>query len=376
MFVCPRCGWSSGLQSAPSNGYLCPRCGSPLDIQMDKMWNPGKGERGLRRYSSMLPLMPSKTLGEGSTPTVFIDDGGRRIAFKLEMFNPGGSFKDRGANLAVAHASMSGFRCLVEDTSGNTGISITLFGRVYGMKTKIVLPRTAPQGKRRIMELLGAEIIEAPSRSEATNIAFKISSSNCLYVNHLANPLFIEGAKTIAYEAFEDIGIPDKVIVPVGSGGLMLGIAKGFREVASILGYTKVPQIVAVQGVDVAPLYETLYGSKPSIQDTATLADGIRVAHPPRIEEMKKVVIESRGSVVLVNNNHIVEALAELVDLGFIVEPTSAAAYAAYKLIKENINPGETVLIPLTGSGLKMIDQLVELIRRARQNLNPDVPKF
>jgi len=344
---------------------------------MDKMWNPVKGERGLRRYSSMLPLTPSKTLGEGSTPIVFIDDGGRRVAFKLEMLNPGGSFKDRGANLAVAHASMLGFRCLVEDTSGNTGISITLFGRIYGMKTKIVLPRTAPQGKRRIMELLGAEIVEAPSRSEATNIAFKISSlSDCLYVNHLANPLFIEGAKTVAYEAFEDMGIPDKVIVPVGSGGLILGIAKGFREIASILGYTKAPQIVAVQGVDVAPLYEALYGSKPQIQDTATLADGIRVAHPPRIEEMKRVIIESGGRVVLVNNNHIVEALAELIDLGFVVEPTSAAAYAAYKLIKENVNPGETVLIPLTGSGLKMVDQLAELIGRVRRSLNPNVSKF
>ncbi len=313
----------------------------------------------------MLAIAPLKSLGEGATPLITIEKAGLRVHLKLEHLNPSGSFKDRGTVLAISHASSVGLRCVVEDTSGNTGISVAMYGTVMGLRTAIVMPRDAPEGKKRAVKLLGGEVIEAPSRGEATTIARKlVVERGCYYVDHLTSPLYIEGYRTVAYEIFEQIGVPDAVIIPAGSCGLFIGTYRGFEDLKR-LGYTRrKPMMIAVQGVEVAPLYEKLYGEKPP-SGSSKLADGIRVPKPPRLEEAISIIRETGGRVVLVNDEDIVSALRELITMGLIIEPTSAAAYAALTKIASELKAMgiEDVVIPLTGSGLKMLEKLDEVLR-------------
>ena len=117
-----------------------------------------------------------------------------------------------------------------------------------------------------------------------------------------------------------------------------------------------------MQAGSVAPLYEAVTGRRASLDDGG-FADGIRVPSPPRLGELVEVVRKG-GGVVLVGRADIVSALRRLVSWGFLVEPTSAAALAGLARALEEglVCRGERVLLPLTGSGLKMHDKLYSLV--------------
>ena len=367
--VCRVCGRRADLRSV-WKWLRCPRCRGPLDIVYPRSWAP-KG-RGLSRYSSMLPIEPLLDLGVGGTPTIeALSFGDTKIFFKLEYLNPGGSFKDRGALLALSliEAVDRDGVAVIEDSSGNTAISLALICRSLGREFVAVIPESAPEGKKKLLQLLGARIISASSRAEATRIARELCKSRgYAYVDHLANPLFIAGAKTIAYEVFEEVGMPDTVIAPVGSGGLFLGLYEGFKDLVELGLTNRIPRFVAVQGIEVMDIGIAAKerGVKVVIEakcNTSRLADGVRVPKPPRMAQIVEVLAQTKGLVVVLSDFEIAEALVELIDMGFVVEPTSAIAYAALKVLKEKGGQslGRHVLIPLTGSGYKMVDSLLEL---------------
>ncbi|BEP16656.1 threonine synthase [Pyrofollis japonicus] len=312
----------------------------------------------------MLALKPVENRGEGDTPLAVDEFLGLRVWFKLEYLNPSGSFKDRGALLATSHAILLGAGCVVEDSSGNAGLAVARRASINGLESVIVVPRDAPEGKKKAIKLMGARLVEAENRAAAAELAPRIArEKSCYYVYHLGNPLFVEGLETIAYEVYEQEGVPDAVVVPFGSGGLFLGIYNGFKKLQSLGLARRTPRMIAVQGVEVAPLYERIYGSKPA-NGSSRLADGIRVPNPPLLDDALKALEESRGKVVAVNDSDIVRALKTLVEKGFIVEPTSAAAVAGLEKVASTLREEgvRDVLLPLTGSGLKMLDLLSQLL--------------
>lgn len=347
-WYCPKCGFKESIW----NNYYwkCPKCGSPIEIIYDKTFEP-RGN-GLHRYSSLFPFKPVKTVGEGGTPLVVDEENNAKLLFKLEYLNPSGSFKDRGTALAIGYGYLLGYKSVVEDTSGNTGISVTLYSRVYGLKPLIIMPKNAPLGKKKLVKLLGGEIIEAKNRGEASKIVSNYVKSS-YYVAHIWSYFYIIGASTISYEVYEEYGVPDYMIVPVGSGGLFLGLMNGFEYLYTQGLIRHVPKPVVVQGYSVQPVYEKLYGEKIAGEES-DLADGIMVPEPPRINEILEYIGKYNGKIVLVGNSEIKQALQELLDKGFIVEPTSATVYAAYKKMIDEFR-GKEVLLPLTGSGLKMV---------------------
>lgn len=350
VFICPRCGFKT-----TEYHWRCPKCGSPLNILYRKVWQP-RG-KGLLRYSSMLPFKPKKTLGEGSTPLIVRRIKGVRVFFKLEYLNPTGSFKDRGALLSLSYARLKGFRRVVEDTSGNTGIAVTAYSKLHGMRPLIVMPKYAPRGKKLLIKALGGEIVETPTRGDAASKVLELVDKDTFYVAHTWSPFFIIGASTIAYEAFEQGFRGGVVIAPIGSGGLFLGLYYGLKDLAEWGMIREHLSFIGVEGESVTPIYEELYG-KPGIIGDSSLADGVMVPNPPRAKEIADILRKHNGRIVLVNNNDILRALKELYRLGFVVEPTSTLPYIALlKMLEEKIiDKGENVLIPLTGSGLKTLD--------------------
>ncbi len=333
-------------------------CGGVLEVVLDLSGFRGlthEGNLGVFRYSPLLPSISRQiTLGEGLTPTLRLSSGGVEILFKLEYLNPTGSFKDRGSALSISKALELGVSEVLEDSSGNTGISIAAYAGRAGVKASVYVPSDIPLGKYLLIRAFGANVIKAGSRDDASRRVLDDLTESKYYIGHTWNPYFIEGTKTIAFEVYEFLGEVDYVILPVASGTLLLGLWKGFNELLSLGLINEVPKLIAVQACGYDSLSKYLSDVvRTECSESTSLADAIRLTNAPRLPYMAEAISRSGGRLVVINDHHIISAVKELFSLGFAVEPTSAAAYAAFKLIKGELSG--KVLIPLTGSGLKYV---------------------
>lgn len=366
-FYCPRCGSIFDQLLRPVS---C-TCGSPIKSSID--WSDldvDSSAPGMWRYRSVLPETdPVISMGEGWTP--LIPSRSKDLFYKLEYISPTGSFKDRGAVLVVSEANSLGCEAVVQDSSGNAGSSIAAYAARSGIKATIIVPKDTPESKKRQIELYGAvlEVVDG-DRKDAARVAMTIAE-NVYYASHVWNPLFLEGTKTVAFEIWEQLGhrAPDAVVVPAGNGTIMLGIFKGFKELLQRVRIKRLPRIYAVQGAACAPLHAQWKDTGESVFGP-TLAEGIAIASPPRIKEMLDAVRVSRGDVLVVDDGSILAEQERLaLEEGLLVEPTAAAAPAAERILRKSgrISERETVVVPLTGSGLKKMPQ-----KRTKKQASPE----
>jgi len=348
---CPRCGVELDLLA---KHHLCPRCGEPLLLKVE-LRVPERGE-----LKSLVPEgLKLVTLGEGRTPTIEFGS----YVFKLEFLNPTGSFKDRGASLSVSRALKLGFKVVIEDSSGNAGISTAAYSARAGLKARVYVPRDAPQGKLRLIKAFGAEVITAETRDEAHRRA--VSDSSGFYVGHVVDPFFIEGVKDISLELYSLRKDLEAIVVPVASGTLFLGLLKGFEELLELGLVDSVPTLIPVEACGYSklrgylkPVYLECAESEKSL-----LADALRLTVVPRLRQIAEGAARAKAPyAVIVGDRAIGEALKELYSLGLPVEPSSAATYAAAKYVAKDL--GTRVVVPLTGSGLKYVPVPSELLDR------------
>ena len=352
MLVCSKCG-----REYPEEFRLTCECGGTLLVKRELSQDFKRALTGyldMRRYLRILPVS-EEYLTEpvpAITPVSRLDIGGVTAFFKLEYLQPTGSFKDRGTWVTVAKLREEGICEAVLDSSGNAAISLAAFARSAGIKAHLFVPAHTSSGKLTLLERLGGELhILNGDRMTVHQEAVRFSEGKGLtYVSHWLNPYFIEGTKTVTFEAYEQLGVPDYVIAPAGSGTLFLGLWKGFSELKIMGEIDELPTFVAVQ----ASGYESLC-ERSSVK--SRLAEGIAIAEPLRLEEMRAVLDETGGTCVSVGDSEIARALKWLWRRGFIVEPTSATVLAALWRLQESgfIPSGSRVLLPLTGSGLKML---------------------
>ncbi len=335
-----------------------------LDVVCEeRALEPDPGKRGVWRYWRALPPTgPPVSLGEGGTPVVEREHGGLKVLFKLEYLSPTGSFKDRGSAVAVSHLRSIGVDTVVVDSSGNAGASMAAYASAAGLRCRVYVPRAAPLYKKLQIAAYGAELVEAENREAAT-----LRAQSCkegFYAGHLWNSFFVEGCATLAFEVYEEHGVPDVVVLPVGSGTLLLGMYKGFRLLAESGLAGGVPRFYAVQAENNAPLYREIHGREYPALSGEVVADGIAVPNPPRLRQVASAVKESGGGVVVVRNDEIPGALRSLARMGFFVEPTSAVVLPALEKLRAEglLDAGERVLIPLTGSGLKAAEKVAKLL--------------
>jgi len=322
---CTRCGFRGG-----EGEYYpwCPRCGGPLEVEGD-------------------PPRAVRVLGEGSTPLVDVD--GFRV--KLEYLNPTGSFKDRGVSYSLQVARGLGFECAVVDSSGNTGVSVAAFSGRLGLRARVFVPRGAGEGKKALIRLLGAELVEAADREEAGRLARR-EASRCFHVAHQTSPFFLEGMSGLGVE-LADVAEGSDIIVPVSSGSLLLGVRRGLER-AGVRGY----RLIAVQSVEAASLRGRVRLLAEVGGGSGRLLDALVVRRPARLDEIADAVNSTGGGLVVVGDDAVRPALRRLLSTGFIVEPSSAAVYAAYEALRERgLLRGDPVLV-LTGSGLKYAGSL------------------
>ena len=348
--------------------------GNLLDIEFQPNFDPEKVKLALPnmwRYRDAFPLDPDEeivSLQEGFTPLIPYKIGHQTVQLKLDYLFPSGSYKDRGASVLMSQVKALGIEHVVQDSSGNAGSSIANYAALAGISCRIFVPEGTSSGKLAQIRLFGAELIKVPgSREETARVALNVAEST-YYASHVWNPFFFQGTKTFAYEVCEQLGwkAPDTVILPAGNGTLLLGAFIGFRELKNAGIIQHFPKLIGIQAAHCAPLAEAFANNLTEIspfEKKDTLAEGISIANPTRASQMLKYVRESQGGFLTVEEEEIKEALKELGQKGFYIEPTSAAVFAGVKkYINQMAEADEQVVSVLTGNGLKSTDKILKVL--------------
>ena len=278
-----------------------------------------------------------------------------RFLLKLEGFAPTGSFKDRGAATAITAARARGARVVIEDSSGNAGSAIAAYAAAAGLRARIFTPDDVVPAKARAIQALGAELIRISGPRSAVTAAALEAARSAYDVGHARDDAFLEGTKTIAFELFEELGerLTD-IVMPVGQGTVLIGMAAGFADLVSAGALAAPPRLHGAQSEACAPLVRgSTLGRPAPVVPQPSIADGIRIPEPTRAERSYAAVRYSGGRWVAVSEDAIEQAWRQAAADGLLLEPTSAVALAAAR--KLNLPGGSAVII--TGSGLKAVDR-------------------
>ncbi len=363
-----------GREHDPSPRLItCNSCGGPLEIELD-LSRISRASflnvRSMWRYRPALPmgdLVEPVSLGEGATPLVRLRNLERIIGVgelyaKIEGTNPTGSFKDRGMSLAVSIASSSGYSEFIVASTGNTAASASAYGARAGKRVTVILPRGyVADGKLFQSILHGARIVYVDGSFDdaLSKVLRDLSTSAKLYPLNSINPWRLEGQKTVSYEVAEDLREIDAVFLPVGNGGNIYAVYKGFTEAKSIGIVERVPRIFGVQARGSSPIYMgwSLGGrALESIDKPETVATAIRIGRPANWLKAFKAVRESRGFFIRVDDDDILASQKMLAKLeGIGCEPASAASLAGLiKLVDEGVIDRDLrFVVILTGHSLK-----------------------
>lgn len=349
MFRCTKCG-SEFLEFR----YTCARCDSALLLEdAPKSWEP-KGA-GLWRYRSMLPVTMSISLSEGSSPLVKRRDRKEETFMKVEGDNPTGSFKDRGTTVVISDAFNRGYKTSTVASTGNMGASVAAYSAYANIASKIFIPLGIPEEKIAQITAYGAELVPVEGGfSEAVRRSRQEAEAGAYLASTGLNPYFIEGLKTIAFELFEQMGVPDKIVVPTGTGGILTAIFKGFRELLALRVVDRLPQMIAVQSSEVAPIVEAWRertDPRPPPRDATTIASAILVKSPFNGRSAIEAMNRSGGYGLTVTDHQLLRAIQALGREGIFAEPSAAASMAALEQIDRR--PDDRVALIVTGSGLK-----------------------
>lgn len=364
---CPLCERTLGFSPQPEP---CPGCRVPGTFFPTGAGLPGKAPvgQGIWRFREFFPPATPLSLGEGDTPVVESERLGPalgvRLHFKLEGANPTGSFKDRGASVLVAVLREFGVRKVAADSSGNAGAALAAYAARAGIQATVFVPAHASEKKLRQIEAYGGKLVRVTGPRPRATVEAKAACEQdpeLVYASHNESPYFLAGLRSLAYELVEQLAGQEleHVLVPVGGGALFLGLYYGFRELEASGLLAKAPRLHLVQARACAPLARAWEGGErePKLVDVGTtVAEGVCIPAPPRGQEILAALRTIGGTAVVVEDEEILSAWSRLArEEGLYVEPTSAVAVAGlFSLVRRGeVRPGESVVIPLTGSGLK-----------------------
>ena len=267
------------------------------------------------------------------------------VIFKLELFNPAGSVKDRIGYAMIKDAEDRGVlkpdSVIIEPTSGNTGIALAFVAAAKGYRIILTMPETMSIERRNLLKFLGAELVLTPgpegmSGAIAKAVALAAETPNSIIPQQFKNPANPEiHRKTTAEEIWRDTdGKVDIFVGGVGTGGTVTGVGEALKAKKPSV------KVVAVEPFD-SPV---LSGGKPGPHKI----QGIGAGFVPDVYNGKIV-----DEIFKVKNEQAVDTSRALARTeGLLVGISSgAAAFAALELAKRPENKGKTIvaLLPDTG---------------------------
>jgi threonine synthase len=381
---CARCA----KQFEAGRVYNLCACGSPLWARYDlrrldaASWREQLATRPptLWRYREVLPVTDDASvvsLGEGCTPLLHARRLGEKLGManlylKDESLNPTGSFKARGLAVAVSMAKELGIERLAIPSAGNAGGALAAYAAQAGLAATVFMPEATPVVNRMECCLFGAEVVLVPGSIKdcARALRERADAEGWFDCSTLREPYRLEGKKTMAYEVVEQLHgrVPDVMIYPTGGGTGLIGMWKAFEEMQQLgwIGERR-PRMFAVQAIGCAPIVRAFARGADRAEEwpePKTIACGLRV--PSAIGDflMLRVLRESHGGALAVEDGVMLDAVRELADAeGVLTSPEGGATLAALKRLLGNghLSGHETVVLFLTASGYKYVEALEAL---------------
>jgi len=307
--------------------------------------------------------------GEGDTPLRPVRSYPRlrNVWVKDETRNPTGTFKDRGASLAVTRLSQLRVRKLVLASEGNAGCSFALYSQMSGIRCRVYLPNDANMKKVELSGKLGAKVTEVEGTiSDAGREAAKTAKRTGEYnASTFVTPFRHDGKGTMALEICEQLGweSPDYIVYPVGGGVGLVGMWKMFKILQRLGWIRERPRIIAVQPKGCSPIVDAYNKGRTDVAEWKspnTIAKGLKIPKPLAGRWILESLRESRGLALKVSDREIHNAMFNVAKRdGLLVEPSSAAGFAAILKLHETgtIDRKDSLVVIATGSGLKTLEQ-------------------
>ncbi len=364
-YVCSRCAAAQALGGS-TRGLL-----EVVHAQPPKAW-PAAPIGSRAWVAPFLPVAAHQlpTAAVGGTPLLPVARLRRALGMpdlwlKDDTRNPSGSTKDRASALVVAKAREYGCQTVATASTGNAATALSAMAAVVGLQAVVFVPADAPVGKLTQMASYGATVLRIDGTYDE---AFELCGQACARFgwynrNTAFNPFTIEGKKTVSLEIAAALApeVPDVVVVPVGDGVIISGVAKGFEDLerGGLIG--RRPRLLAVQPAGssaIADAFARGDDAATPLDQAETVADSLKVCAPRGGHAALRALRASDGAAVVVSDEAILDAIPRLARAtGVFAEPAAAAALAGLEAARDRglVDASERVVLLITGNGLKDI---------------------
>lgn len=294
-----------------------------------------------------------------STPLPALRSLGHNLYAKNETLNPTWGHKDRLHEVDAGVARLLQCRGVVATSTGNHGAATAAYATAAGLPSVIFCHPDASPSALRMITAYGGQPVHLPKDEVHGAVASMVDSgwfpatSMDPLISGRSNPFGAEGYKIVAYEIVTQLGgCPGTVIVPTASGDTYYGIAKGFAEVAALFDEGPV-QVVAAQPTEADSLVRSAKeGRLVRVDRPHSLA--LSIAEPVTGRQALHAVTRWGGGTIAVDDKDIIDATRDLALCGLLVEPSSAAALAAYWALRDRgLSSQRPTVLVLTGAGVK-----------------------
>lgn len=280
--------------------------------------------------------------------TTFSRLTGSEVYFKLENLQKTGSFKIRGAyNKIMSLTLEERQRGVIAASAGNHAQGVACAATRAGIPSTVVMPEGAPISKVMATRGYGARVILAGGGyDEAFDYARQLQKeTGATFVHGFDDPLVAAGQGTIGLELLDELPDLDAVLVPVGGGGLIAGVAMAVKSLKPRV------RVIGVQSQGAPAVYLSLKGDcRQQLAATATIADGISVRRPG--EFTLEVIRRYVDDVLLVDDEEIARAILMLLERSKIVVEGAGAVVLAALLHGHLSLPGAKVALVLSGGNI------------------------
>ncbi|HEU5379869.1 MAG TPA: threonine ammonia-lyase [Ktedonobacteraceae bacterium] len=308
----------------------------PLPVSIADIW---EAHKLLKPHLHHTPLAPSRTLH---------DITGADIYLKAENMQRSGSFKVRGASFKISRLSkQERAHGVIAASAGNHAQGVAIAAAQDGIPCTIVMPETAPLAKVMATQGYGAQVIlHGFTYDDAYQRCLELrEQSGATFVHAFDDPDIITGQGTLGLEMLSDLPDADALVVPIGGGGLISGIAIAARALRPNI------TVIGVQAAGAASTRASLdAGELHTLPAIATIADGIAVKRPGELTF--EIISQLVDEVVTVEDEAIISAVLFLMERNKMMVEGAGAAGVAAMLSGTLKLPGKKVLVPLTGGNI------------------------
>ncbi|MCE2995094.1 MAG: threonine/serine dehydratase [Cyclobacteriaceae bacterium] len=293
----------------------------------------------IKPYIHQTPVLTSESIDELA---------GCRIFFKCENFQKVGAFKARGAmNAAMSLSEVERTKGLATHSSGNHAQALARAAKILGTKSYIVMPRTAPEIKKRGVRAYGGEIFECEPTLQAreATLAEVIAKTGATEIHPFNNYKVIEGQATATKELIEAVSPLDYVLAPVGGGGLLSGtaLAASFFSPKTI--------VIGTEPAGSDDAFRSLQSGKIEEAQSNTIADGLLTKLG---DKTFPIIQDGVKEIITVTDEEIIAAMRLIWErLKIIVESSCAVPFAAVLKSKQKFL-GKRVGIILSGGNVDL----------------------